>query len=121
MMRLKVDENLPQSLAMALRALGYDVLTVYDEALQGRSDSEVWQAVVREQRFLITQDVEFGNLRKYPLGTHAGIMLLRLQSPDRVRVERIVTDLFRREAGGHWQGALVVVSEHKVRVLTPEQ
>ncbi|MCS6918664.1 MAG: DUF5615 family PIN-like protein [Fimbriimonadales bacterium] len=118
-MKLKLDENLPKTLAESLRALGYDALTVYEENLQGRSDADVWQAVASEQRFLITQDVEFGDLRKYPVGTHAGIMLLRLHSPDREQVERIVLEIFQREPVAHWRGGLVIVSEHRLRLVLP--
>lgn len=119
-MKIKIDENLPRSLAEALHALGHDAHSVYDEQLQGQSDTTVWQAVVKEERFLITQDVEFGNLQKYPLGSHFGILLLRLHSPDRERVKQLILHVFQNEPVERWRGGLVIVSEHKLRVLLPE-
>jgi hypothetical protein len=38
--KLKLDENLPQSAAPRLAALGYDVDTVLDERPGGRSDED---------------------------------------------------------------------------------
>ena len=49
-MKLKLDENIPQSAAMRLAALGYDVDTVLDEQLGGRSDEDVWAAAQAEDR-----------------------------------------------------------------------
>lgn len=120
-MKVKLDENLPRSLAEALRALGHDAVSVYDQSLHGQDDATVWQAVVAEQRLLITQDVEFGDLRKYPLGSHAGILLLRLQSPSRQRVEQVVLQIFQHEPVARWHGGLIIVSDHKIRVLLPNE
>jgi predicted nuclease of predicted toxin-antitoxin system len=53
-MRLKLDENLPQRLASTLKTLGHDVHTVHEQGLTGSSDSQVWDAVQSENRFLIT-------------------------------------------------------------------
>ena len=37
-MKIKIDENLPSRLEVALRGLGHDVETVASEGLTGRSD-----------------------------------------------------------------------------------
>lgn len=50
-MKLKLDENIPRSAALRLAALGYDVDTVLDEQLGGRSDDDVWAAAQAERRF----------------------------------------------------------------------
>lgn len=65
--------------------------------------------------------MEFGNLRKYPLGSHVGILLLRLQSPNRQRVEQVVVQIFQQESVEQWRGGLIVVSDHKIRVLLPHE
>ena len=43
----------------------------------GAKDVVLWQAAQSEQRFLITADKGFGDIRVYPPGTHAGVLLLR--------------------------------------------
>jgi predicted nuclease of predicted toxin-antitoxin system len=77
-MRLKLDENLPASTAIRLRALGHDVHTVLEEGLSGRPDNDVWQAAQTEARFLVTQDLDFSDERRFAAGTHAGLLLVRL-------------------------------------------
>lgn len=76
-MKLKLDENLPHDLAAALRADGNDVHTVADEQLAGKSDPVVVAAATDEGRLLLTLDRGIGDLRRYPPGSHAGILVLR--------------------------------------------
>ena len=62
-MKLKLDENIPTSARARLAQLGHDVDTVLDENLGGTVDSEVWTAAQREQRLLVTQDLDFSDVR----------------------------------------------------------
>jgi len=118
-MRLKLDENLPSVLATPLRELGHDVHTVEQENLAGHSDDEVWAAAQREERFLITQDLDFSDIRNFAPGKHHGILLLRLHNPDFITLIARVHDLFREENVKGWGRSIVVASEHKVRILRP--
>jgi len=64
-MRIKLDEDLPIGLSPLLGKLSHDVSTVRDEGLDVRPDSDIWQAAQREARFLITQDLDFSDLRTF--------------------------------------------------------
>jgi len=67
-MRIKLDENLPASLASALTALAHEVHTVAEEDLSGSKDHELWEAAQQESLFLITQDLDFSDARKFRSG-----------------------------------------------------
>ena len=118
-MRIKLDENLPATSATALRRLGHDVETVPDEGLTGRPDNEVWATAVAERRFLITQDLDFSDVRTFTPGTHSGILVVRPRAPGRLALMRLVMDLFEREDVDSWQGCFVVATDRKVRVRRP--
>jgi len=75
--RLKVDEDLPPAIADMLTACAYDAVTVGDQGWQGMSDDELWRRIQLEGRWLVTADKEFGDARRYPPGSHAGVILLR--------------------------------------------
>ena len=62
-MRLKLDENIAVSAKSRLAALGFDVDTALDEGLGGRPDDDVWSASQADARFLITQDLDFSDVR----------------------------------------------------------
>lgn len=80
-MKLKLDENVHTDVAPALRALGHDVLTVHDQHLAGHPDADIARAVHQEQRVLVTFDLDFADIRRYPPTWFAGIVVLRLGAP----------------------------------------
>jgi predicted nuclease of predicted toxin-antitoxin system len=118
-MQLKLDENLPAKLAPLLAALGHDVDTVPHEQLQGRSDPLVWQATQDAGRFLITQDMDFSDIRQFRPGTHRGILLLRLRTPGRTALTARLLSVFRSEDVETWHRCFVVATERKIRVVRP--
>jgi predicted nuclease of predicted toxin-antitoxin system len=117
--RIKLDENLPAGLVPLLAALGHDVDTVLAEDIGGKDDDVVWRAAQRDRRFLVTQDLDFSDARKYAPGTHHGLLLVRLPQPGRIALQERVASLFRTEAVETWSGCLVTATPRKVRVRRP--
>ena len=120
-MKIKLDENLPVRLALLLKELGHDVHTALEEHLTGHADKDVWEAAQKERRFLITQDLDFSDVRQFTPGSHCGILLVRLRSPNRTNLIDRVDELFRQENTREWSGCFVVATERKVRVLKPSE
>jgi predicted nuclease of predicted toxin-antitoxin system len=118
-MKIKLDENLPLRLAILLKDLGHDAHTLHDESLIGHADKEIWGAAQKESRFLITQDLDFSDLRQFAPGSHHGILLVRLRSPNRRDLIERVGELFQKENVSEWTGCFVVATERKIRVLKP--
>jgi predicted nuclease of predicted toxin-antitoxin system len=118
-MKIKLDENLPFHLATLLKDLGHDVDTLRDELLIGHADREIWEAAQKESRFLITQDLDFSDLRKFAPGSHHGILLVRLRSPNRKDLVERIGELFQKESVAEWASCFVVATERKIRVLRP--
>jgi predicted nuclease of predicted toxin-antitoxin system len=118
-MKIKLDENLPFRIAITLNDLGHDVHTTHDEGLSGHPDPEVWEKAQDESRFLVTQDMDFSDSRRFAPGTHCGILLVRLRSPSRGNLFERVKALFENENVGDWHSCFVVATERKLRVLRP--
>jgi len=117
--KVKLDENLPARLARILAQLGHETDTVPQEGLAGRRDDEIWAAAQAAESFLITQDLDFADLRRFAPGTHHGLLLLRLRAPGREALFRRIHALFQTEPVETWKRAFVVVTDHKVRVRRP--
>ena len=75
--RFKLDENIPRDAAASLRSAGYDAHLAVDEGLDGHPDAELLDACRREDRVLITLDLDFADILMYPPSTHAGVWVLR--------------------------------------------
>jgi predicted nuclease of predicted toxin-antitoxin system len=119
-MRIKLDENLPTSLVEALVQLGHDADSVQQEGLQGSPDPDVWTAAQAAKRFLVTQDLDFSNVREFAPGTHYGLLLVRLANPSRRALKTYIESLFRAEDVERWARCFVVATDIKIRVRWPE-
>ena len=115
-MRFKVDENLHDDIAEALRSRGHDAVTVYDQKMRGDTDARLGEVCRGEGRAIVSFDLDFANVRDYPPGDYPGLIVLRLVDQSRPYVLRIfasVLDLLDRE---ELAGCLWVVEEHRVRI-----
>jgi predicted nuclease of predicted toxin-antitoxin system len=116
-MKIKLDENLPHRLVGLLTDLGHDVDTVVAEQLTGHTDQAVWKAAQDELRFLITQDLDFSDQRKFAPGTHHGILVVRLRAANRRNLLNRINELFRTEKVEGWAGCFVIATDRKIRVV----
>jgi predicted nuclease of predicted toxin-antitoxin system len=113
--KIKLDENLPEDLASLLRAADLDVTTVAEQGLAGCDDPPVLQAATAEDRILMSFDRGFADVRRYPPGTHGGIVVFRLRDQRwrtlQVPVRRLVATGALREL----KRGLAIVDESRVR------
>jgi predicted nuclease of predicted toxin-antitoxin system len=118
--RVKLDENLPDSAIALPSDVGYDVDTARAEGLSGAKDPAVLAGATADGRLLLTLDRGLGDIRAYPPGTHAGILVIRLdhQSPHAIRqaVEQVgaTVDL------ANLQGCIAVWRGGDLRVRRPQ-
>ena len=115
-MHIKVDEDLPAAVATHLRGKGYEASTVTEQGMGGWKDPRLWQAVQTAGQFLITADKGFGDIRHYPPGQHAGVLVLR---PDEDGIKPMI-DLMARVLAAYdireLAGTVTVVSPRSIRV-----
>jgi len=114
--KIKLDENLPTSLVGILNSFGHETDTVEDEGVNGRPDEVVWERAQSDGRFLITQDLDFSDIRKFSPGTHHGILLIRMREPSRRALEERIGRLFAMEESRSWGRGFIVATDLKIRV-----
>jgi predicted nuclease of predicted toxin-antitoxin system len=117
MLRLLVDEDLPRSLAPALRAAGHEARDVRDEGLRGQPDERVFSFAQEGGFAVLTGDIEFGNELVYPPASHRGVVLTRFPNnlPAPMLVREIVAGLALL-ADEDLDAAIVVIEPGRVRV-----
>jgi len=99
--------------------LGLDVDTVLDENLGGHPDSDVWVASQSEGRLLVTQDLDFSDVRRFAPGTHCGLLLVRLPDAEQWRISDYLLAWFSSVDAGTWAGCFVVATPNRIRVMRP--
>ena len=118
-MRMKLDENIATSAAIRLAALGHDVHTVIEERLAGHPDIDIWAAAQAEERFLVTQDLDFSDGRRFAAGSHWGILVVRLPDAEQWRIADYLAGWFSAPDAETWGQCFVVATPNKVRVRRP--
>jgi predicted nuclease of predicted toxin-antitoxin system len=113
--KFKLDENLPASSANVLARVGHDVDTVTGEGLKGAPDQDV-VAAAAAGRLLITLDQGMGDIRAYPPGSHAGIVVLRLPDQSAAAVTQAISDLASLAEPATLVGATVVLQRGLLRI-----
>jgi predicted nuclease of predicted toxin-antitoxin system len=119
--KLKLDENMSRHLRPVLEALGHDVLSVADEGLLSQPDPIIADAARAEGRMLLTLDVEFADLRKYPPGEHPGIILFRPHSFGPLGTNEMVRAFIESADLASLVGCVVVVEPGRMRIRRPER
>ena len=76
-MRLKLDENMDARLTVLLRQAGYDVTTIRDEGLRGMADPVLYGHCISGNRILVTLDLHFSNVLRFPPDRTPGLVVLR--------------------------------------------
>jgi len=118
--RIKVDEDLPRAALRMLHDRGYEADSVVNQGLGGLKDPPLWRAVQAEQRFLVTADKGFADVRFYPPGTHAGVLLLR---PDQDGIQPVLELLELVLASYDLKAlarAVAVVTPRGIRIRRPK-
>lgn len=120
-MNFKLDENLGQAVANALRAASHDVTTVGEEQLQGAPDRRVLDAAQAEARCLVTLDLEFGNPLLFDPSTYSGIVVIRLPARvTQVALLHAVRTLVKAAASSSAVGRLWIVHHDQIREYHPD-
>jgi hypothetical protein len=85
-MQFKMDENLHAETADLFRQHGHDAVTVFDEGLQGHADVDIADVCRREQRALVTLDLD-SRMAQTPFSEAATRMGPSQDSPMAKRME----------------------------------
>lgn len=115
-MRFIVDESTGFSVARYLRDEGHDVLSVAEDMPQAYDD-DILARAVEDNRILLTNDKDFGDLVFRRGRQHRGIVLFRLQDDsagNRVRMMRLVLEQHAAQLQNHF----VVVTDNGIRIRT---
>lgn len=77
-MRFKLDENVGKRAVDLFIEFGHEVETVLDEKLSGAADTTLFEACTGDRRCLVSLDLDFADVLRFPPDYGSGIAVLRL-------------------------------------------
>lgn len=117
MPKFVIDEDVSRSTGKVLKDHGYEVKDIRDYGLRGAEDEEVYQSAQNNQAVVVTSDMDFGNILRFPIGSHFGIVILRF--PNEVSTKEINRQLvksIKALTDDDFKGNLVIIEPGRVRI-----
>ena len=77
-MRFFLDTNIPHSALMVFEELKLESAHARDVGLGRATDREIADYAKKNRSILLTKDLEFYNTHLFPIGSHEGLIIMRL-------------------------------------------
>ena len=112
---------MPRAALEAARVMGIGVEHVRDSALASASDDEIARHALETDAALVTRDLDFSDVRRYPPADRPGLVVMRVS--DAAAASEIAEVLARFLRHPEWlaqlPGRLAIVESRRVRFRPP--
>ena len=115
-MKFLLDESADFPLAAYLGQLGHDITSVVRDYMLSIKDHEVLSIANAEQRIVLTNDKDFGELIQLRNLSHAGVIFLRLGDESIPRKLDRLNDVLTHHADDLSNRSYVTVTDKRIRV-----
>ena len=116
-MKFLFDENISKTVTQRLRGAGFDVTHVLDIGLQSKPDEDIMAYASKEQCVILTHDKDFGNLLRFSLQKHSGVIMLRFHNQTPQNVATHVLNFLWKNETLQLQSRLVILREGGWRII----
>ena len=113
-MRLIIDADIPRSFLKKIKEIGYDVIDVRDIPGHPLKDEEIFHLAHKEERILITRDLHFSNILRYPPSSSFGIIVLRTHLLAQEEMFKILKEALKY-GGKTLKETLVIATKDRLR------
>jgi predicted nuclease of predicted toxin-antitoxin system len=117
-LNLLFDQNIPQEVTVWMREQcpTWVISHVREVGLSGRPDSEIFQWAQSHQRIVITYDEDFADTRSFPLGSHHGVIRLRVWPTTIEMTKAAIERLISQVPSSDWNGSLIIIHRENIRL-----
>lgn len=117
-LHLLLDQNIPEEIVPWLRTRqpGWRITHVKEIKLEGRPDPEIFRWAQVNRAIVISYDEDFADARSFPLGSHHGVVRLRVWPTTVEMTEAALERLFTQVPPSDLIGSLVIIDNQKIRL-----
>ena len=117
MPKFVIDEDMPRSTGATLERHGYDVRDIRDYGLRGAEDEKIYEFAQSEEAVILTGDKGFGNILRFPLGRHFGIVVVHFPNEmPTIEVNHHLLQRFEDLSEDDFRGNLIIIEPRKIRI-----
>lgn len=115
-MRLLLDQGLPRGAAAVLREAGWDAEHVGERGMSRAEDCAILETARQENRIVITLDADFHALLAIKGHATPSVLRIREEGLKSQTIAELIQRVFAQASDDLKQGALVTVSNNKIRI-----
>jgi predicted nuclease of predicted toxin-antitoxin system len=115
-MRFLADMGVSMLVVEWLRASGHDAIHLRDQGLQKFPNGEIFQKAIREQRIVLTFDLDFGEIVAASGRSSVSVILFRLRNTRADFVVQRLKAVLEQSTEELARGAVVLVEDGRHRV-----
>ena len=116
-MKFKLDENFGTRTQRIFESAEHDVHTVHQELLQGSPDQRLYEICCHEQRCLVTLDLDFADVTRFPPQQAGGIVVIRVpRNPSISLLETLVKQFLQTAKQMSVAQRLWIVEVGRIRI-----
>ena len=115
-MKFLVDMGISPKTMDFLTRLGYDAIHLHQEGLEKLADADILAKALREERIVLTHDLDFGELVAASGAKLPSIITFRLRNMRPDQVNTYMKEIIEKHPDVLEQGAAISITEGKLRV-----
>jgi len=117
-LNLLLDQNIPEEITRWLREKfpAGRIKHVKEIQLDGRPDPEIFRWAQANGAMVISYDEDFADTRSFPLGSHHGIVRLRVWPTTVEETRSAIERLLSQVSESDLKGSLVIIDREKIRL-----
>jgi predicted nuclease of predicted toxin-antitoxin system len=115
-MRFLGDMCIDARIVKWLRKNQHDATHLRDQGLHRMPNGEIFDKAIREDRIVITFDLDFGEIAALTQGRKASVIVFRLKNTRTPYVIKRLSSVIDTFAGALEKGAIVIVEDTRCRV-----
>lgn len=117
MVKFVVDEDISRLTSKVLEQSDYTVLDIRDYNLRGSNDDIIFKFAQDNSAVLLTGDLGFANILKFPLNSHYGIVVLHFPNEmSTSRINQILITSLSSLSEEDYPGNLIIIEPDRIRI-----
>lgn len=117
MVKFVVDEDISRLTSKVLEQSDYTVLDIRDYNLRGSNDDIIFKFAQDNSAVLLTGDLGFANILKFPLNSHYGIVVLHFPNEmSTSRINQILIASLSSLSEEDYPGNLIIIEPDRIRI-----
>lgn len=115
-MKFLADMGISLKTVQRLQALNIDIYHLMEKNLHTMPDSQIYELATKEQRIIVTHDLDFSDIVAASGEQLPSVIIFRLDNMKATNVNVFLENIIQRHARELETGAIISVNEKNIRV-----